>query len=61
MFTAIFSLGKMITCHLASRFTVAGWLTLLAATPEVMGLDSSLGNIFKIHFLESKPTVYIAV
>jgi len=36
-----------------SRFTVAEWLTHLAATLEVMGSRPSLGVIYEIYFLES--------
>jgi len=35
------------------QFTVAEWLTHLAAMVEVMGLRPSLGDISEIYFLES--------
>jgi len=45
--------SKYTNINVNCRFTVAEWLTYLAAMLEVMGLRPSLGDISEIYFLES--------
>jgi len=45
--------AECINTDITPRFTVADWLTHLAATLEVMGSRPSLGDISQIYFLES--------
>jgi len=50
LFIWIHVMNHGVTASRKRRFTVAEWITHLAATLEVMGLRPSLGDILKIYF-----------